>query len=67
MDVDVYANILLKQRKSMTPEMLEAIKIQGELHIICEAKQNRFYELEDQYRTIFSNLKIRTNRMIRLM
>lgn len=54
MDVDVYANILLKQRKSMTPEMLEAIKIQGELHIICEAKQNRFYELEDQYRTIFS-------------
>ena len=54
MNVDAYANILLKQRELMTPEMLEAIKIQGELHLICEAKQNRFYELEDQYRTLFS-------------
>ena len=54
MDIDTYTKILLKQQESMTPEMLEAIKIQGELHIICEAKQNRFYELEDKYRILFS-------------
>ena len=38
MDIDTYTKILLKQQESMTPEMLEAIKTQGELHIICEAK-----------------------------
>ncbi len=54
MDIDTYTKILLKQQESMTPEMLEAIKTQGELHIICEAKQNRFYELENQYRILFS-------------
>lgn len=54
MDIDTYTKILLKQQESMTPEMLEAIKAQGELHIICEAKQNRFYELEDKYRILFS-------------
>lgn len=54
MDIDTYTKILLKQQKSMTPEMLEAIKTQGELHIICEAKQNRFYELENKYRILFS-------------
>ena len=54
MDIDTYTKILLKQQESMTPEMLDAIKIQGELHIICEAKQNRFYELEDKYRSLFS-------------
>ena len=54
MDIDTYRKILLKQQESMTPEMLEAIKTQGELHIICEAKQNRFYELENKYRILFS-------------
>ena len=54
MDIDTYTKILLKQQESMTPEMLEAIKTQGELHIICEAKQNRFYELENKYRILFS-------------
>ena len=54
MDIDTYTKILLKQQESMTPEMLEAIKTQGELHIICEAKQNRFYQLEDKYRILFS-------------
>lgn len=54
MDIDTYTKILLKQQESMTLEMLEAIKTQGELHIICEAKQNRFYELENQYRILFS-------------
>lgn len=54
MDIDAYTKILLKQQESMTPEMLEAIKTQGELHIICEAKQNRFYELENKYRILFS-------------
>ena len=34
--------------------MQEAIKEQGRLHFICEAKRTRFYELEDQYRDIFS-------------
>lgn len=54
MDIDTYRKILLKQQESMTPEMLEAIKTQGELHITCEAKQNRFYELENKYRILFS-------------
>ena len=53
MDIDAYAKILLNQRNNMTPEMIEAIEKQGQLHIICEAKQNRFYELEEKYRTIF--------------
>ena len=53
MDIDAYAKILLNQRNSMTPEMIAAIEKQGQLHIICEAKQNRFYELEEKYRTIF--------------
>ena len=35
--------------------MQEAIAEQGRLHLICEAKQNHFYELEEKYRTIFKN------------
>ena len=54
MDIDTYIKILRKQQESMTPEMLEAIKTQRELHIICETKQNRFYELEDKYCILFS-------------
>ena len=37
----------------MTPAMQEAVAEQGRLHLICEAKQNHFYELEEKYRTIF--------------
>ena len=54
MDEKTYLNLLTKQREMMTPAIQDAIKKQGELHIICEAKQNRFYELEDRYRAIFS-------------
>lgn len=54
MNIDTYAKILSRQKQSMTPAMQEAIKEQARLHFICEAKRTRFYELEDQYRDIFS-------------
>lgn len=53
MELELYAKILQKQRELMTPAMQEAIAEQGRLHIICEAKQSRFYELEERYKTIF--------------
>ena len=55
MELDTYVNILQRQQKLMTPSMQEAIAEQGRLHLICEAKQNHFYELEEKYRTIFKN------------
>lgn len=54
MDIDTYAKILSRQKQSMMPAMQEAIKEQARLHFICESKRTRFYELEDQYRDIFS-------------
>ena len=54
MDIVTYAKILSRQKQSMTPAMQEAIKEQARLHFICEAKRTCFYELEDQYRDIFS-------------
>ena len=53
MELDTYVNILQRQQKLMTPAMQEAIAEQGRLHLICEAKQNHFYELEEKYRIIF--------------
>ena len=58
MDIDAYAKILLNQRNSMTPEIIAAIEKQGKLHIICEAKQNRFYELEENTELYLSKVWI---------
>ena len=49
---DEYTKILKGQREALTPAMLQAIKIQGELRDICKVKQSCFYELEDKYRSI---------------
>lgn len=54
MELELYAKILQKQRELMTPAMQEAIAEQGRLQLICQAKQNHFYMLEDKYRILFS-------------
>lgn len=54
MEMERYIQILFQKQQVMTPQVKEAIAMQGQLHIICSAKQRRFYDLEDKYRTLFA-------------